>query len=470
MRKTKIVCTIGPASDSLEILENLIDAGMNVARLNFSHGTHEGHGRVIARVRGAAERKRAPIAILLDLSGPKIRIGQIKGEPILLKTGQRFILTSEKGASGPERVSVNYDTLPHEVHPGDQILLADGSVELVVDKVRNNDIVCEVVDGGELSSNKGINLPSCSLAVAALTEKDKADLEFGLGQEIDYIAMSFVRRRQDVEQLKAAIAAKEKCVPVIAKIEKHEALNNIDEIVQAADSLMVARGDLAVETPLEKVPLAQKMIINRCNRACKPVITATQMLKSMVTEPRPTRAEANDVANAVLDGTDAVMLSEETTIGTYPVLTVQTMVKIICATEASEAAAAERSRHPVDAPNSVAHAVSHAACQLALELDAAAILTPTRSGSTARMISSYRPRLPIFAFSPDPQVVRRLNLVWGVHPILAHKFLDTEDMIQQAKDRALQNELVTFGDTVVVTAGVPMGKPGTTNLIKTEVL
>lgn len=470
MRRTKIVCTVGPASDNPETLAALIDMGMNVARLNFSHGDHESHGRTIKLIREIAERKGKPIALLQDLAGPKIRTGNIDDAPIVLHAGDEFILTTDKSARGPNRVYMNYEKLPQEVEPGDPVLLADGSVELVVERVNKNDIVCKVVDGGELSSRKGINVPGRSLSIAALTEKDKDDLAFGLEQDLDYVAMSFVRRKEDVTQIKSIIAAKGKRIPVIAKIEKHEALQNIDEILEAADGLMVARGDLAVETPLERVPLEQKMIIRKCNRAGKPVITATQMLKSMVDEPRPTRAETTDVANAVLDGTDAVMLSEETAVGSYPADAVETMVKIIKATEASEIAKTDRPEYTHDLPISIARAVSHAAFSMARDLDAAAILTPTRSGSTARMISSYRPRRPIIAISPDPAVVRRLNLVWGVHPLLAHTFLNAEDMISQAKDKAQFDGLVKAGDTIVVTAGVPVGEPGTTNLIKAEKL
>lgn len=470
MRKTKIVCTIGPASDSVATLERLVDAGMNVARLNFSHGTHDSHKQAIERIRSVADRKGIAIAILQDLSGPKIRIGEIADEPIVLQDGQTFTLTSEHDVTGPERVTVGYEMLPQEVKQGDPILLADGAIELVVARIKGADIICKVVDGGELSSHKGVSVRGRTLSLASMTEKDEQDLKFGLEQEIDYIAMSFVRRAADVETLKQLMQTLGQTVPVIAKIEKHEALANIDEIIEAADGIMVARGDLAVETPLETVPLAQKAIIRKCNRICKPVITATQMLKSMVDNPRPTRAEANDVANAVLDGTDAVMLSEETTIGKYPVDAVETMVKIIAAIEGSEEAEALRFRHEPGKPTSIARAVSHAACQMARDIEARAILTPTRSGSTARMVSSYRPRRAIIALSPTPQVVRQLNLIWGVQPLLSSTFQNSEDMIQQSKDKALQEGLVSKGDSVVVTAGVPKGTPGTTNLIKAEVL
>ncbi|RMF56972.1 MAG: pyruvate kinase [Calditrichaeota bacterium] len=470
MRRTKIVCTIGPATDSERTLAELMDAGMNVARLNFSHDTREEHAKKIKRIRTVAERKGAPVAVLQDLAGPKIRTGTIPGGPVQLQTGETFILTSAECEGDARRVSVTYPRLPREVHPGDQILLADGSVELRVSEVRGEEIICEVVVGGELSSHKGINLPGRSLSVQALTEKDRADLLFGLEHEVDYVAMSFVRTAADIQEIKAIIRKKKKNVPVIAKIEKHEALDHIDEILEVADGIMVARGDLAVETALERVPLAQKMLIHKCNQAGKPVITATQMLKSMVDSPRPTRAEANDVANAVMDGTDAVMLSEETTIGHFPVDAVRTMAKIIEVTESSKIAELQRMRHSYDEPTSIAHAVSHAAFEMARDLKAAAILTPTQSGSTPRMVSSYRPRQPIIALSPDQKVVYRLNLIWGVFPFLAEAYLNTEEMLEQAKDKALNSGLVKFGDVVVLTAGVPIGVAGTTNLIKAEVV
>ena len=470
MRKTKIVCTIGPASESEEVLEQLLDAGMNVARLNFSHGTHELHQRTLQRIRTVAQRKGLPIAILQDLAGPKLRVGKFKREPVHLKAEQIFTLTVDDVLGDETRVSVTYSQLPQEVKSGDRILLADGSIELTVLKTDARNVTCNVKVGGELSSKKGINLPGISLSVKALTDKDRQDLEFGLELGVDYVAMSFVRRREDIRKVQEIMRQKNKSVPIIAKIEKYEALENIHEILAAFDGIMVARGDLAVETALEKVPLAQKMLIKLCNAAAKPVITATQMLKSMVDNPRPTRAEANDVANAVLDGTDAVMLSEETTIGQYPIEAVKTMANIIEVTESSKIAAFHRSRHNVDEPASIVHAVSHASFEMACDLNAAAIITPTQSGSTARLVSSYRPSQPILALSPVAEVVRRLSLVWGVHPILSEGYHNTEEMMEEAKNKALQSGLVKSGDVVVITAGVPIEVAGTTNLIKAEVL
>ena len=470
MRKTKIVCTIGPASDSEKMLAELIDAGMNVARLNFSHGNHDEHGKVIERIRKISQQKNTSVAILQDLAGPKIRVGQFKSGSTTLKTGDEFILTAEPDIGEPNKISVTYSRLPQELHAKDQVLLADGSIELRVKEIKNDDVICEVIVGGELSSNKGINLPERSLAIAALTEKDRIDLKFGLEQGVDYIAMSFVRRADDISEIKKIMAAQKKYAPVIAKIEKHEALENIDDILKVVDGIMVARGDLAVETSLEKVPIAQKMLIKKCNQAYKPVITATQMLKSMVESPRPTRAEANDVANAVLDGTDAVMLSEETTIGAYPVKAVQVMAKIAQAAEESDLVQPHQLWPIVGQKPKIEQAISHAAFQMAKDLDAAAILTPTQSGSTAKMVSSYRPKQPVIAFSPDERVVRQLSLVWGVCPFYSGGYYNTVEMFEKVKDTALNAGLVKFGDTVVLTAGLSIGVPGTTNLLKAEVL
>lgn len=467
MRRTKIVCTIGPASDSEDLLGKLIDAGMNVARLNFSHGTHEYHGNTIRKIRSVSEKKGIPIAILQDLAGPKIRIGKFEKDSIHLETGKIFILTNEAVLGDENRVFVSYPKLTEEVKASDRILLADGSIELCVVKTDSKNVTCKVQVGGELSSNKGINLPGGSLSVQALTDKDRKDLVFGLEQGVDYIAMSFVRREEDILHIKEVLKNRNIQVPIIAKIEKHEALEKIDEIIEIVDGIMVARGDLAVETALERVPLVQKMLIKKSNQARKPVITATQMLKSMVESPRPTRAEANDVANAVLDGTDAVMLSEETTIGKYPVESVRTMNKIITATESNQRLTRQ---HYKGKPESIVSAVSHATSELSQDLEAAAIITPTQSGSTARMISSNRPNQPIIALSPNPDVVRRLNLVWGVYPILSDRYHNTETMIEQAKEKALKSGLVKIGDVVVITAGVPIGIASTTNLIKVEIM
>ncbi|GAX63041.1 pyruvate kinase [Candidatus Scalindua japonica] len=470
MRRTKIVCTIGPASDSEDLLGKLIDAGMNVARLNFSHGTHGEHGATIRKIRSVSEKKQVPIAILQDLAGPKIRVGKVKDGSVCLEAGQTFILSNEDVLGDENKTFVSYPKLTAEVKAGNRILLADGSIELCVVKTDAKNVTCKVQVGGELSSHKGINLPGSSLSVQAFTEKDHKDLKFGLEQGVDYVAMSFVRSKEDIVRMKEFLKNINRQVPIIAKVEKHEALVKIDEIIDTVDGIMVARGDLAVETPLEKVPMVQKMLILKSNQKGKPVITATQMLKSMVENPRPTRAEANDVANAVLDGTDAVMLSEETTVGRYPVETVRTMAKIIEATESSRVLKHQYYRPDEEKPESIVSAVCHATSELSNDLKAMAILTPTQFGSTARMVASNRPNQVIIALSPDPVVVRCLNLVWGVYPILSDRYKNTEEMIEQAKEQALQSGLVKTGDVVVITAGILTDVAGSTNLIKVEIL
>jgi len=468
LRRTKIVCTIGPATDSPEMLAALMDAGMNVARLNFSHGSHEEHRQRIQHVREIARRKDLPIAILQDLSGPKLRTG-LMAIPAVLKSGDIFILTNRAVPGDAQTVSVTYRDLPARVNIGENILLADGSIQLQVIDKNETDLHCRVIDGGALDSHKGINLPRTSLQIPALTEKDKIDLAFGLEAGVDFVALSFVQRPDDIQLAKEAMAAHHRSVPLIAKVEKHEALENIDAIIAAADGIMIARGDLAVETPLERVPLVQKSLIKKCNRAGKPVITATQMLKSMVDEPRPTRAEANDVANAVLDGTDAVMLSEETTIGKYPVQAVQVMDKILRTTEIELKPREGLPTEILAGKVAAAAAVSHAAVNIAKDLQVTAILTPTRSGATARMVARYRPRPLIVALCHRLETYRALALVWGVHPIALNDDANNSDaLIARCKEEALKHGFVRRGDTVVITAGLPPSAQSTTNLIKVE--
>lgn len=470
MPRTKVVCTIGPASKSPEILKRLIQSGMSVARLNFSHGTHLEHGQVMAAIRRLVTRIGQPLAILQDLAGPKIRIGQIKGERVTLKPGALFTLTSEPVQGSREKVSVSYPNLPRDVRNGDALLLSDGALELQVLETDKQDIKCRVVIGGPLSSHKGINLPSRSLKAPSLTEKDKEDLAFGIQEEVDYVALSFVRNAEDVREAKRFIKEKGSDIPLIAKIEKHEALANINEIIQEADGIMVARGDLGVETPLENVPLVQKMLIQKSNHAGKPVITATQMLRSMVENPRPTRAEVTDVANAVLDGTDAVMLSEETATGKYPIEALAMMVRIAQDAESGFPFDTWSARMEDKKEKTIPEAVSCAACNLAESIKAASILTFTYSGSTARLISKYRPRHLILAPTPLEKTYRRLALIWGVVPILSESQKNTDAMIDRALKAALNSGVVKRGQNVVITAGVPVGIPGTTNLIKAEVL
>ncbi len=470
--KTKIVCTIGPASESPEVLEKLIRAGMSVARLNFSHGTHGEHERTVFRIRRLSRGLGQPVAILQDLSGPKIRIGKIAAGMVSLDPGSPFTLTARRVPGTAEAATINYPGLVEDVRPGDLLLLSDGALELEVIKTAGPDIQCRVIVGGPLSSHKGVNIPSRSVKLPSLTEKDKKDLRFGIGLGVDYIALSFVRSATDIKRAKALIGKHGGRIPVIAKIEKHEALADIEGIIQAADGTMVARGDLGVEIPLEKIPRVQKLIIRGSNRHGKPVITATQMLRSMVENPRPTRAEVTDVANAVLDGTDALMLSEETAVGNYPEEAVRTMAKIAQETE-RPSPPGERTGRNVFAngdPMSPAEAVAMAACALAEKVRAALLITFTNSGSTARLVSKYRPPCPILAPTPLEETFRQLALVRGAVPVRSGRLKSTDGLIARAFRAALESGLARRGDTVVITAGVPPGIAGRTNMIKVETL
>lgn len=465
MKRTKIVCTIGPASNTEIMIEKLIRAGMNVARLNFSHGTHEEHGEMIRIIRMVSARLQVPVAVLQDIAGPKIRIGTIENGPVILQPGSLFTLTSQDVPGNQERVSVNFKELPTFVQRGDSLLLADGMLELTVEKIVGEDIECRVITGGSLNSHKGINLPTRSTGIPILTEKDRADMQFGLDHGVDYIALSFVRTAEDVQQARALIRACGRDTPLVAKIEKPEALAHLDEILNEVDAIMVARGDLGVELPFEQVPLAQKDIIARANQACKPVITATQMLESMVNSPRPTRAEVNDVANAILDGTDAVMLSEESAMGQYPVQAVEAMTRIANDVERHFPYKSWFSRNKPVGSADVEHSVSHAACDMAEVLNVAAIVATTTSGLTARQVARFRPPRPILAPTPVEKTYRQLALVWGVSPVLMPPVEHTDQMIRQAFDRLLALGLLQAGQQVIVTAGIPCSIPGKTNFV-----
>ena len=471
MRRTKIVCTIGPASRSSELIEQLTKEGMDVARLNFSHGSYEEHSLAIRYVREASLELRKPVAILQDLGGPKIRTGLVQKEPVLLKEGTTFTLTTRHIPGDEREVSITYPLLAQKVKKGQTILLADGSLELKVEDVTSTDIKCRVIKGGELTSYKGINLPDKSFEISPLSDKDRKDLLFGIKHKLDFIGISFVREAEDILRVRKILKEKEaEEISLIAKIEKREALSNIDEIIEVADGIMIARGDLGVEIPLQKVPLAQKEIIKKCNVMGKPVITATQMLESMIDNPRPTRAEVTDIANAIFDGTDAIMLSEETAIGKYPLQSVIIMDKIAVETEKAldyEKILEERSR---SVKPTTPDAIGHATCEIAQDLKAAAIVTFTFSGSTARMVARYRPRVPIIARSPKKNTVQKLTLSWGVYPLKSLEIKDTDDMIQKAKKMALKTGLVHRGEKIVIIAGIPFGIAGTTNLIKVEVI
>ena len=469
MPRTKIVCTIGPSSASPDALARLVAAGMDVARLNFSHGTHAEHASVIAAIRAIAAEARRPIAVLQDLAGLKIRIGEIPGGPVRLKAGDAFTLTTRPVPGGARGASVSLPDLPRLLRPGDRVLLADGEIELGAEEIGDTDVLCRVIAGGALSSHKGISLPTAVVPGVGLTEKDGQDLLFGIAQGVDYVALSFVRSEADVRQARAFLAEHGAAIPIVAKIEKHEAIGAIDAILAEADGLMVARGDLGVETPLEHVPLLQKMLIEKANRAGKPVITATQMLLSMVDSPRPTRAEVGDVANAILDGTDAVMLSEETASGRYPVEAVATMRRIAEDTEAAFPFAQWMRRFEDESLQTLPQAVAGAACERAEHVGAEVIVAWTESGETARLVASHRPRRPILALSTVASTARRLALVWGVIPVLAEAPRSADEMLEAAPGIAAAVGLLRSGQRAVITAGIPMGVPGSTNLIKAAV-
>ena len=473
MRRTKIVCTIGPASESEETLGRLMQAGMDVARLNLSHADQAWHGATVARIRAMSAALGRPVGILWDLSGPKLRVGKMKEGGVELVEGEQVVLTTRPIIGHGHEIPVQYAHLPKHVQPGERILMDDGMLELQVLAAEGSEIGCRVVTGGVLKSNKGLNLPNASLAIPAITAKDRDDLRFGLELGVDWVALSFVRTADEVRELKALLceyAPKRPPLPVISKIEKPEALQNIDGLIEESDGIMVARGDLGIETSPEEVPSMQKEIIRKCNLAGKPVITATQMLESMVQNPRPTRAEASDVANAILDGTDAVMLSGETAAGEYPEEAVRVMGRIAQFAE-REAVGAWRARRqmPVQCC-SIAEAVSHASTETAADLDAAAIITPTVSGYTAYMVAKYRPEAPIVAVTPNEAPQRQLTLVWGVCPLLAKRTENTDEMTADAVRAAVRYGWAKPGDVVVITGGTAGSLPGTTNMMTVRVV
>jgi pyruvate kinase len=468
-RRTKIVCTIGPSSESPQTLEALIQAGMNVARLNFSHGTQEEHLRKIENIRQIAGRMKQPVAILQDLSGPKIRVGKVKEGGAELRRGENFFLTNQEIMGDQRGVSVNYAPLPREVKPGDTILLSDGTIELQVLKSDGQKIQCRVMVGGVLTSQKGVNFPTRSILASAFTEKDHQDLLFGIQHGVDLIGLSYVKEAADIKEVKRFLEKESADIPIIAKIERKEALEHIDEILLASDGIMVARGDLGMETPLEKIPNVQKMLIRKANALGKPVITATQMLRSMVDHTQPTRAEVTDVVNAIYDGTDAIMLSEETASGQFPIEALQMMAKIALAAE-EEFPFDQFLKRETEGGMDLPQALSHAASLLADEVKAVAIVTPTESGSTTRWVSKLRPRQPILALSRHLSTIRRLNLCWGVYPVLVPEWKDTDDMLERSKKMPQELGLASTGDRIIVIAGVPISIPGTTNLIKVEIV
>ena len=466
-RRAKIICTIGPASNSEAIMRDLLRLGMDVARLNFSHGLHEEHARNIVRLRRAAERERRTICILQDLQGPKIRTGQLEGhQPVPLKTGSVVAITPQNVLGTTTRISTTFPDLAREVTPRAQILLSDGLIELRVRSVRGKDVVCDVIHGGLLGEHKGINLPGIALSIPALTEKDRKDLEFGVEHGIDAVALSFVRSAADVRAAKEIIASHGAEIPVVAKLEKPQAIDHLEEILEVADAVMVARGDLGVEVAPEKVPVIQKHVIRRAAAWRRPVITATQMLESMIENPRPTRAEASDVANAIFDGSDAVMLSAETASGQYPRESVSIMARIIVEAECNMGDFTQpRRRREHRQQLSVAETICESIAHAAEDLPMGAIAIFTETGNTARMISKHRPKAPIYAFTHVVPVVHRLNLFWGVHPVRCRQARSSQQMVTMAEQTLVRRGVIEPGDVLGVVAGTRQAS-GSTNLMR----
>ena len=469
-KRTKIVCTLGPASDKEEVLTELVKNGLNVCRFNFSHGSHEEHKGRMDIVKKVREDLGQPVAILLDTKGPEIRTGSFSLPEVLLEEGQEFTITMKDVLGTKEICTVSYKGLASDVVAGDTILIDDGLVGLKVKEVNGDDIHCIVENSGIVKNHKGVNVPGVKINLPALTEKDISDIEFGISQGIDFIAASFVRKASDVLAIKEVLAKNNaEHIEIISKIENQEGIDNIDEIIEVSDGIMVARGDLGVEIPTEEAPIAQKMMIEKCNKVGKPVITATQMLDSMMRNPRPTRAEVTDVANAIYDGTDAIMLSGETAAGKYPVEAVKTMAAIAKRTEQSldhNVILRGKTLHEC----SVTNAISLATCTTAMSLNAAAIVTFTSSGYTAKMVSRFRPEAPIIATTQDEGVMRRLALCWGVYPVKTSGVGNIDEMIGKSIDSAKEQDLVEDGDLVIITAGAPIGVKGTTNLIKVHTI
>ncbi len=467
-KKTKIVCTIGPVTQTKERLTQLLDAGMNVMRLNFSHGTFPDHQDRVDTMREIMKETGRTVAILQDLSGPKIRIGKFKDGKIELKKGQTFTLTTDDCVGDETKVYINYENLPKEVKPGGTIMLQDGTKRLEVTQVKGNDIITVVKVGGTLGDHRGVNVPGASLSISSLTDKDKADIEFGIKNKVDYVALSFVRRAEDIRELRAILDKAKSHAHIIAKIETPEALSNIDEILEVSDGIMVARGDLAIEIPAEEVPLVQKMIIQKCNSVGKPVITATQMLESMLESPVPTRAEVSDIANAIIDGTDAIMLSEETTLGKFPVEAVEIMSRVALRVESEVYTRDTIAEY--DESHGITDVASQSAVRAAHAVGAKLIVALTRSGRTARMVARYRPAEPILALSDDKENANKLMLTFGCYPMVAKTFKTVDEIMEIVKDKTLGEGLLQKGDKAVIIAGMPFGKSTETNFMLVETL
>ncbi|WP_030485493.1 pyruvate kinase [Nocardioides aequoreus] len=463
MRRAKIVCTLGPATSSLERVRELVAAGMDVARMNLSHGSHEDHEAVYRHVRQASDESGHGVGIFVDLQGPKIRLATFAEGSARIHAGQSFTITTREVPGNNEIAGTTYDGLPGDVGPGDQILIDDGKVRLRVTEVSGTDVHTTVVVGGRISNHKGINLPGVPVSVPAMSEKDVADLRWGLRLGVDFVALSFVRNAQDAEDVRAVMREEGVMVPVIAKIEKPQAIDNLNEVVKAFDGFMVARGDLGVECPLEDVPFLQKRVIEKARRNAKPVIVATQMLESMISAPAPTRAEASDVANAVLDGADAVMLSGETSVGEYPIETVETMARIIASTE-------DHALHDMAAidwqPRTKGGIIAKAAAEVAERVGASYLVAFSQSGDSARRLARYRGAVPVLAFTPEAKVRSQLSMTWGVETFKTAAVEHTDEMVRQVDEQLLQSGRVAEGDLVVIIAGSPPGIPGSTNALR----
>lgn len=471
MRKTKIVCTLGPATNDVEIMKQLIHNGMDAARINFSHGTYETHAETIAKLKQVREELNAPIPLILDTKGPEIRVKTFKEDKVRLEEDATFTLTTREVEGDVNIVSVTYADLPKDVHRGSRILIDDGLIELKVEDITETDVVCKVVNGGVVKSRKGVNLPGVEVNLPSLMEKDIEDLKFGVENGFDIVAASFIRSAEDVLKIRRVLEENGGGqMHIISKIENQQGVENIDKILEASDGIMVARGDLGVEIPPEEVPLVQKILIAKANRIGKPVITATQMLESMVHSPRPTRAEANDVANAIFDGSDAIMLSGETAAGAYPLEAVATMARIALKAESAVDYAAKLANTTEPARVNITNAISMAACATAAELKTAAITTVTKSGFTARMISRYRPACPLIASTSDETVWRQMNLIWGCKPMLYTGELPRGGVFDTALEIAVKSGLLKNGDTVVSALGMPLGFSGATNTLRVDIV
>lgn len=471
MRKTKIVCTLGPATDNEDVLRQMILAGMNVARCNFSHATYEEHKKRMEMVRKLRRELGQPVAILLDTKGPEVRVRDFKDGSAVLEEGQLFTLTADDVEGTKDKVSVTYNRLYEDLEVGMRVLIDDGLIEMQVEQVDRTNIVCRVLNGGTVSNHKGVNVPDVDLSMPYISERDREDILFGISQDVDFIAASFVQKKEDILQLRRLLEKNGGSdIKIIAKIENAQGVNNIDDIIEASDGIMVARGDMGVEIPYEEVPIIQKKIIKKVYRTGKQVITATQMLESMIKNPRPTRAETTDIANAVYDGTSAIMLSGETAAGAYPVEAVKTMVRIAERTEQDVDYRRRFYQSARESDTDITNAICHATCTTALDLNAKAIVTVTKSGTSARMLSKYRPESDIISCATTEKVCRQLSLSWGVTPIVIKEEKEVFNLFDKAIQAAVKKKLLQAGDLTVITSGVPIGVSGTTNMMKVQIV